>query len=177
MLYASLSFLLKKMHSIPLFPSLGWWRNQTWQHGKSPIRIFPAIINLHLPCGKPLHNYGKSPCENSLFRLGHFLCRKLLVISRGYIPLNHQKIPLNPNKITIKSRHYQRVVWGFPRRPRSVSPVTSQALSPLGTAKARPLGARTIFIQDSGRQLSRQTWAFHEEKLGFNMISPGRLRI
>ena len=75
--------LAKKMHSIPLFPSLGWWRNQTWQHGKSPIRIFPAIINLHLPCGKPLHNYGKSPCENSLFRLGHFLCRKLLVIARG----------------------------------------------------------------------------------------------
>ena len=41
-----------------------------------------------IPSGKRLHNYGKSPCYswvnhvNQLFRLGHFLCRKLLVYQR-----------------------------------------------------------------------------------------------
>ena len=52
--------------------------------------------------------------------------------------------------------------------PRWLPVITSQALSDLGTAKARPLAARTIFIQDfrKGR--------FHGQKVG---SSPGGMGI
>ena len=55
------------------------------------VRTWCKITRIQQPCipsGKRLHNYGKSPCyqwENPLFRLGHFLCRKLLVYQRVMI--------------------------------------------------------------------------------------------
>ena len=63
-----------------VFPNI----SQNWGADFQKKR-FPKIPN-HLPSGKLLRNYGKSPCyswENPLCRLGHFQVRELWLFTRG----------------------------------------------------------------------------------------------
>ena len=59
----------------------------------------PGLVNVYKKRTGKIHHFW---WINPLFRLGHFQCRKLWVISRGYIILNPIKIPLKSHSTTIK---------------------------------------------------------------------------
>ena len=55
-----------------------------------------SFLKVVLPSGKLSHNYGKSPCSMGKFTISMAIFNSnLLVITRGYIPLNPIKPPFS----------------------------------------------------------------------------------